>query len=99
MANRRLKESHEEKIVRLLLLTDDRSCCTNEDISTRNNDRDIEIIDIKAIDDEDKKDIIDFVRNNPGFYTERVDIQRNLIAEVLRRKYISNIWKRINRNR
>lgn len=35
-----------------------------------------------------KKCIIDFIRNNPGFYTERVDIQRNLIAEVLRRKYI-----------
>ena len=80
-----------------MLLTDDRSCCTNEDISTRNNDRDIEIIDIKAIDDEDKKDIIDFVRNNPGFYTERVDIQRNLIAEVLRRKYISKEQSELSR--
>lgn len=82
------QESHEEKIVRLLLLTDDRSCCTNEDITTRNRDKDIKITDIKEIDDEDKKCIIDFIRNNPGFYTERVDIQRNLIAEVLRRKYI-----------
>lgn len=78
----------EDKIVRLLLLTDDRSCCTNEDIGTRNRDKDIEIIDIKEIDYEDRKIIIDFVRNNPGFYTERIDIQRNLIAEVLRRKYI-----------
>lgn len=87
----------EDKIVELLLLTDDRSCCTNENISTRNRDKDIEIIGIKEIDYEDRKIIIDFVRNNPRFYTERIDIQRNLIAEVLRRKYIPKEQSELSR--
>ena len=82
--------THEEKIKKMMILTDDRAGCTDKDIHSRIRYiiTESESYKISEILEEDKKDIVDFVRKHSNFFKERVDIQRNLISEVLRRKYI-----------
>jgi hypothetical protein len=87
--NSKDRRMHEKKITEMFFCTDDRTTYTDKRIDSIIKIAGLDKTEITEITEEDKRDIIEFTRKHPKFFKERVDIQRNLISEVLRKKYIS----------